>query len=424
MYFALSGLYGTVPEQTPGFLLISVVQFALSFSSKCKKKMSQTQNFLPVFGFVPAVLKKYKSGWVVVYWVTNPASGRLTKKCIKVNGIVRRFAKKSEAVSYINVMIDKLNRNLYAGWNPFNEIKTDPRMGVRLSDVTNIYLNSRKKELRPRTYESYASMLSLLTRWCNEHYPGLTASKFTMSHAVRYTDYLYDVRDVCNTTYNNTLKVLRVFWNWMLERCYTENNPFLQIKSKKKMPKIRTIIPAETRRTITDYLIEKDKRGFLLVCKLIYGSLLRPNEIRHLRIKDINLSGHYILVPDTVAKNHKQRFATITPDIIELFQTMNLERFPADWYVFGSHLSPAATRMSSARLVKNWAKLRKDLKLPEEMQLYSFRDTGIFEMLKSGIDDLTVMQHADHSSLDITTIYANHFDPGLIDKMYNNCPRF
>jgi integrase len=58
------------------------------------------------------------------------------------------------------------------------------------------------------------------------------------------------------------------------------------------------------------------------------------------------------------------------------------------------------------------------------MQLYSLRDTGINEMIKSGIDDLSVMQHADHSSLDMTTRYANHADPHLVDVIYNKAPSF
>ena len=68
-----------------------------------------------------------------------------------------------------------------------------------------------------------------------------------------------------------------------------------------------------------------------------------------------------------------------------------------------------------------WAKA---LNLPKEMQLYSLRNTGIYEMLKSGIDDLSVMQHADHSSLDITTIYANHADKNLTKIIYEKAPKF
>lgn len=58
------------------------------------------------------------------------------------------------------------------------------------------------------------------------------------------------------------------------------------------------------------------------------------------------------------------------------------------------------------------------------MQLYSLRDTGIYDMLKSGIDDLTVMQHADHSTLEMTTIYGNHQDPNLINLINEKAPKF
>ncbi|MCL1867758.1 MAG: hypothetical protein FWF72_02250, partial [Paludibacter sp.] len=90
---------------------------------------------------------------------------------------------------------------------------------------------------------------------------------------------------------------------------------------------------------------------------------------------------------------------------------------PKDFYIFGADLKPAKTKIGNGRFGYHWRKLREALKLPATMQLYSFRDTGIYEMLKSGIDDLTVMQHADHSSLNITTIYANHADAQLIDKI-------
>ena len=68
--------------------------------------------------------------------------------------------------------------------------------------------------------------------------------------------------------------------------------------------------------------------------------------------------------------------------------------------------------------------MRDRLNLPLEMQMYSFRDTGIHEMLKSGIDDLSVMQHADHANLQMTTLYGNHFDPNLNNLIYEKAPKF
>ena len=73
---------------------------------------------------------------------------------------------------------------------------------------------------------------------------------------------------------------------------------------------------------------------------------------------------------------------------------------------------------------KVWMQMRKALALPETMQLYSLRDSGLSDMLHAGIDPLTVRQHADHSSAAMQDIYINHHNPALNDIIYNNAPEF
>ena len=73
---------------------------------------------------------------------------------------------------------------------------------------------------------------------------------------------------------------------------------------------------------------------------------------------------------------------------------------------------------------KFWDKLRKEFNLPLEMQQYSLRDTGITEMLKNGLDPLSVKQLADHYSLSMTTIYSNHADPHLKELIREKAPGF
>ena len=68
--------------------------------------------------------------------------------------------------------------------------------------------------------------------------------------------------------------------------------------------------------------------------------------------------------------------------------------------------------------------MRIELGFSANMQLYSLRDTGINEMIKGGIDPLTVMQHADHHDLTMTTRYANHVDPHLIEVVSTKAPEF
>jgi site-specific recombinase XerD len=45
-------------------------------------------------------------------------------------------------------------------------------------------------------------------------------------------------------------------------------------------------------------------------------------------------------------------------------------------------------------------------------------------MLKTGIDPLSVKQHADHHSLEMTTIYSNHVDPNLAKIIREKAPAF
>lgn len=97
-----------------------------------------------------------------------------------------------------------------------------------------------------------------------------------------------------------------------------------------------------------------------------------------------------------------------------------------NFYIFSDvhTLLPGAEPLYDSKFTKEFARLRDELHLPKTMQLYSFRDTGIFEMLKANVDDLSVMQHADHSSLDVTTTYANHYDPNLTSIINEKTPEF
>lgn len=374
-------------------------------------------------GYLPAMLKENPSGWLIEYYVAHPQTGKLTRKKIKLTRIVSRYTRKSDARRHAAGMVALINERLAGGWNPFLEGE-DARMYERLADVAGRFLASRARELRPATARSYESVVGLLVKWCEAHCPGIYCSVFGRGHAVRYMDYLYDERGVGAATYNNTLKVLRLFFSWMRERCYTRQNPFEQVRAKAARGKRRTLVPAATRREVARHLEASGRGGFLVVCRLVYNSLIRPNEIKQLRVGDVDLARHCVTVPGEVAKNHKTRVAALTPALVEALGAMRLDRYPPTHYLFGEDLRPSARPCGAHRLSKEWTRLRRELRLPQEMQLYSLRDTGIFDMLKAGIDDLSVMQHADHSSLDITTIYANHRDPKLVERIYGRAPEF
>ena len=102
----------------------------------------------------------------------------------------------------------------------------------------------------------------------------------------------------------------------------------------------------------------------------------------------------------------------------------NLQKYAPDCYVFAKGFTPGKTKLADTFMQRCWDKMRKELNLPKEMQQYSFRDTGITDLLQSGVTPLTVKQFADHHSLEMTTIYSNHVNPHLQETIYKNAPKF
>ena len=146
-------------------------------------------------------------------------------------------------------------------------------------------------------------------------------------------------------------------------------------------------------------------------------------EAWRLTVGHVHLAEGYIHVSEDISKTHYSRIATLTPDLVERLRVMTDGHGPEE-YLFGPRYSPGQKHIRYQNFREDWDRVRTELQLPAEMQLYSLRDTGINEMLKSGIDALTVLQHADHHDLSITTRYANHADPHLVETISTKAPRF
>lgn len=342
---------------------------------------------------------------------------------MKLNAVKKRFRTTADFRQYANSIVNQINAKLFGGWSPFME-QENIRLYSKLSDVAEMFIQEKKRELRPATLRTYTSWCKMFREWADKNTPGIFVSMINKVIAIRYMEYLYNERKVSNRTYNNSLKQGKVFFNWCIEKCYAKESPFESISLKHNFEKTRILIPEATRKMITTYL-EQHNRNFLIVCKLVYGALIRPKEIRMIRIRDLHLEGHYIYIPPENAKNHNGRCAAINDNLCNDIAAMLKEyNSKPDDYLIGRLIKPSPEPCSNDYLHKYWDKMRKALKLPEEMQLYSLRDTGINNMIKSGIDPLTVMQHADHHDLSMTTRYANHADTKLIDTIRSEAPSF
>lgn len=371
--------------------------------------------------YLPAVLHKHADGWRVEYYVFNPAKGAMERKRMLLNVLRKRYRTVAEFRVAANNIVCTINNQLAGGWTPYGEAE-NIRYYTTLDQVIAAYIDEKTRELKPDTMRSYKSFCKIFSEWCAKIVPNCKCILFNRTLAVRYMDYIYNERRLSARAYNNQLKMARALFAWAVQKCYCKENPFELLKIKREEAKKRILIPEPTRAIIRNHF-ESVLPEYVVVMELVFTSLLRPKEISRVQVKQINLQEKYIYMPEDKTKNGHHRYAFLSDELCAKLQPL-IARAKPEWYLFSSNYHTGKDPMSSMRYTKDWDKMRRALKLPAEMQLYSLRDTGINNMLKAGIDPLTVMQAADHHDLRMTTRYANHADPNLIRTLQQHAPSF
>jgi len=379
-----------------------------------------------IANFYPAVVRTTpRTGFYVEYYVYDPMADVMLRRTIQLKRLLNRYRTSREKQLAAQKVADELNLKLGGGWTPLHE-SDDGRLYTPIADLVDKFLKAKGREgVRPTTLTNYTSMTHLFLDWCEDN--GMAkkySGTFLRADAVRYMDFIMD-KGNGNRSYNNTVKALRCFFNWAHEHCYCKENPFESIKLLPKQRKKRILIDRSTRERINDYF-SREKPQMLLVSMLVYSSAIRPKEISNIQLKHIDLEKHYILIEETNAKNHKARCATITKEITQMLVPLLRRYTDSNFYLFGTgkQMDPAPRPARTNYFAKNWNKMRLELGLPVEMQLYSLRDTGLTDLLHAGVDQLTVQHHADHSSLAIQNIYTDHYDAQLNSRIWEMAPSF
>ena len=181
-------------------------------------------------------------------------------------------------------------------------------------------------------------------------------------------------------------------------------------------------MPADYRAKVRKYFVD-NRPEMVMVAELVYFSFLRPKEITRLKVNMLRLSELRIELPGTITKNGHMRSAPLSKELV-MQLAEHVKYAKQDDYLFGDYWSPSEKPSTTKMFWFWWDKMRKTLEIPDTMQLYSLRDTGFFDKLKSGIDPLTVMQAADHHDLAMTTRYANHYDPNMVRIISEDSPDF
>lgn len=335
----------------------------------------------------------------VSYYVMNPLSDKLERKRVRCNHI----GKRTEQIKFARLLCQEINRKLYAGWNPYRSASKKSE-STTIQEAVESYIAEKEKELRPDSMRSYYSFSKSLLKYAKKQ--GITLlMAFNEWHAENLMAAIGMRKNVAARTYNNYLIFYKTIFNCFVKRKLLKENPFDGISTKRKDEKRRTTIDPSTRKKIAEYFIESGQTPYLYIMQLCFKCFIRPKEILMLRIRNIDYKEGVIEIPSEISKNHKSDVIGVPAEIMEYFEKIKGKN--PNHYIFSTGYLPGSKLLNSRDTAKTWSIMRKKLGLPMEFQFYSLKDSGITEMLESGVPAKFVKDLARHSSLEITEKYVH-----------------
>lgn len=355
--------------------------------------------------YKPAVLQKgVKENWLIVYYAKVPAQNEF-----------KRFRKRVPPLSptrerekYAKKMIATINQKLENGWSPFYE---DNNVKYKsLEYCAELFLKMQEREVeegvkRTDTLRSYKSFLDLFVKYLKDKKLML---KFVIEIDTfviqNYLDYLFYDRKNSARTYNNHLKFLNTFFLWCKTKNFINANPAESIKPKAKVQKKREVLAVDIKAKVKT--LRETNFHYYVLCMLTYYCFIRRTELTKLKVSDVYLHGGYIVIDGENSKNRKTESVTI-PDVFLSDLAQHLTTANNSDYLFSTNKFKAGpTPITPKKISDEWAKFRKAHKFDSKYQFYSLKDTGITDLLNSGIPAIKVRDQARHYDLKITESYT------------------
>lgn len=356
--------------------------------------------------------------WYIDFYSLDPALGKMRRKKYMLDGIVKITDRRRRAAE----MVETLLKMLRSGWSPW--VTTDNNRGyILLAEALNKYMAAIDKMPKYKTRKSYTSRLNIL----NEYIAGLLLPpkyvyQFDTAFVSDFLDWIYLDRESSARTRNNYRQWCSSLAGFFIERQYISANPVDKIKPIEETAKKRQPLTPSMLHQMANYLAAKNPM-FLLACKMEYYTFIRPSELSHIRLGDINVSNQTVFVSKDFSKNKRDALVALPDNVIKLMIDLDVFANPNDCYLFGRKIKVSAERGDSEMFRKEWVKMRKALRWSDEFQFYSLKDSGIRDLANAeGI--VVARDQARHTDISTTNKYlqgrdmpvheaAKHFDGNL-----------
>ncbi len=323
-----------------------------------------------------------------VFWY-EPVPGTNLRKRKKCHGRINSFKTIQERIARANDVISELRAN-----NFYYKDRSDKQPE---QSETILHKAIAEKSLRRHAKRFYTTHVRVFLKWLNAK-----PQSCNVYNAKEFLKHLAN-KGRSNTTINHYRNTLRTLYAQVVDEGKMKENPFAKIK---KLPESRqsqrAFTPAQVER-IKQHLMKHD-RELWMVCQWIFYCFIRPNELKQLKVKDIDFYNMTITIPGSISKNRKTQTVVI-PEPFYADVNM-LAKFHPERYIIGN----GSEQVGDTNLGERFRKVCSELYFPKGYSLYSFKHTGAMWFAQKTKDVKALQRQLRHHSLDMVNEYLKNMN--------------
>ena len=256
------------------------------------------------------------------------------------------------------------------------------------------------------TIEAYERDLKQFLEYCEQH--SLDPLRVTLQDLEEYVYQTY--RDSNRTrTQSRQMSGLRAFYRFLLYHNYIEDDPSELLdmpKLDKHLPSVLTVEEIDRIIAAIDMSKPEGQRNRAII-EMLYGSGLRVSELVTLKLSNMYLNEHYMLVE---GKGSKQRLVPISDEALKQFELWLQDRNRLDVkpeyidYAFVNRYGRGLTRVMIFTIIKQLA-AAADIR--KNISPHTLRHSFATHLLQNGADLRIIQQLLGHETITTTEIYTH-----------------
>jgi integrase len=334
----------------------------------------------------------------------------------------------AERELYAEQLIKAYATKLKSGWRPWaaeryiyhDEIEywnVTEKFGSARNDNSHIrkylsdYLVMRKKELSPKSYESYLSKTRLFCQWLEKKgHSNIKIMDISNEIVKAFFTYLIDDRKLDKLTVVKYRQNLGGMFKYFKKKKLIDIIPMEDLPAARKTKDMaaRPLMDNDIK-LYFNYVAKHDSQLFLASIFQFYLCCRPGKELREMKIGDLDLYRKQVNIRLETGKTGK-RMISMPDALIEICQEFKLDKYDRDYYVFSRGGTPGIDLLSKNHFSNRFRDVRASLNLPKTYKFYSMKHTGAGKLLESGATFAELMSHCGHTSVESTIAYVRrHF---------------